>query len=127
MGWEDDVGLRALPVNLVHAPPAAGAHGTPDAALIHDLQCLGEVRVEQEVQGTELLVGGGARFGDGVQDVGPQRLNGSSLHFECDQSREAKCEGFEQRPAWQLTQRRHLLAPVSACAAVRQGSHPVEQ
>lgn len=66
MRWEDDVAVCRLAVHLVDTPAAACAYESPHAALIHDLQRLDEVGVEQEVQGGELFVGGGPRLGNGV-------------------------------------------------------------
>lgn len=80
MRWEDDVAVCRLPVHLVNAPPTAGAYESPHAALIHNLQSLDEVGVEQEVQGGELLVGGGPSLANGVQNVRPKRLNVAGLH-----------------------------------------------
>lgn len=51
MLWEDGVALcAALALHLVHASPAALAHEAKHAALVYDLDSIGEVLVEEEVQ-----------------------------------------------------------------------------
>ena len=80
MAREHDVVLAAVPANLVHPAPAAGAHETEHAALVDDLQRLGEVRVEQEVQAAQLIVAGGAGGGDGGKYLLSHALHGACLH-----------------------------------------------
>lgn len=80
MRRKDDVAVCRLAVHLVHAAAAASTHESPHATLIHDLKRLDEVGVEQEVQGGELLVGGGPRLGNGLQNVLAKRLNVACLH-----------------------------------------------
>ena len=77
---EDHVALCALPVNLVDAAPAARANETPHSALIHDLQGLDEVRVVEEVQGGQVLVGESPGGRDGLKQLLPQAFHGDLLH-----------------------------------------------
>lgn len=49
--------LRGVPVHQEDASAAARAHVAGHAALIHYLQCFGEVGAVDEVQAAQLLVG----------------------------------------------------------------------
>lgn len=80
VSWKDDVGLCALPLHLEHAAPRAGADKAPDAALVHYLQRLCNVGVEEEVQSRELLVCGGTRGGNGSKKLAAQQFHGATLH-----------------------------------------------
>ena len=79
MRREDEVALVAVALHLEHPAPAACAHEAEHAALIDNLQGLDEVRVEEEVQGAQLLVAGAGLGGQLAEELVSHLLHGD-LH-----------------------------------------------
>ena len=77
--------LRGVPVHQVDAAAAARPNVASHAALVHDLQGLGEVGVVDEVQAAQLLVGESSGGAHGGQQLGAHGLHGALLH------RSSKC------------------------------------
>lgn len=80
MAWEHHVVLVAVPLHLEDPAAAAGTHETPDAALIDDLQGLGEMQVVQEVQGAQLLVGGAPGRCEVTKNLGGNGVHPHRVH-----------------------------------------------